>query len=173
MRTHYAIVRLCALSLLSILVLSNIASAQSGKKGKYVCAEANPESLCNAANTCGSASTPCTVNVKRTANGVSATADTPQKKSNAFFCVQPGTQITFKTASKNTGFLVDFGPNSPFDDPDAISGGSKREAQVKAVKSGCYRYSFGACVSGAISGMCRSGVAEAVVTKTTSTATGK
>jgi hypothetical protein len=34
---------------------------------------------------------------------------------------------------------------------------------VTAVKAGCYKYSAGACISGAIQGMCGSAAAEAII----------
>jgi hypothetical protein len=34
---------------------------------------------------------------------------------------------------------------------------------VTARKAGCYKYSAGACISGAIRGMCGSGEAEAII----------
>jgi len=48
---------------LSMFVLDNVTTAQS--KGKYICDEPNPQSLCTADNTCP-ASGPCTVDIKRT-----------------------------------------------------------------------------------------------------------
>ena len=149
--------------LLLICIISAVAAAQSkSKKNQYACAEANPESLCNVQNTCGSESEPCVVEIKRTADSVKVQASIAEPKSKVF-CLKPGTKVTFKTTSKNTGFLVDFGPDAPFDQTDAISGGSSRETTVIAQKSGCYNFSVGACVSGAISGMCRSVQREAVV----------
>ena len=48
---------------LAMFVLGSMAMAQS--KGKYVCDEPNPQSLCTADNTCP-AFRPCTVDIKRT-----------------------------------------------------------------------------------------------------------
>jgi hypothetical protein len=150
--------------LLSLILLAGTAAQAQGKTGKYACAEPNPASLCNAGNACGSASTPCTVDVKKAAgNGASATPSIAGAKGNAFFCVTTSTTVTWQSSSKNTGFVIDFGPASPFDAPDAIIGGAKKPVSVVAQKEGCFKYSVGACVSGAIYGMCGSGRAEAVV----------
>src|ERR1700688_3250626 len=97
--------------LLPIVVLSTYATAQS-KSNKYACSEANPAQLCVAANTCGSASSPCSVDVKRTANAASSTPDIPNAKSNSLFCVKAGTTVQWKSTGKNIGFVVDFGPTS-------------------------------------------------------------
>jgi hypothetical protein len=121
------------------------------------------ESVCNAGNTCGSGSTACTVGVKKTANAASATPNTPNAKGNQPFCVKAGTKITWKSESKNTGFVLDFGPDSPFAS-EAIIGGSERSVPSVAKKKGCYKYSVGACVSGAIDGMCGTAETELVVT---------
>ncbi len=156
----------CSVFLLSTLLLVNYLAAkdQRGGNDKYACSEPNPATMCNASNTCGSASAPCTVDVKRTAYSAAAIPSIPKSKANALFCVKVGTTITWKSTSKNTGFVVDFGPSSPFEPARAIIGGSDRPVSVVAKKEGCYKYSAGACVSGAISGMCGSANAEAIVT---------
>jgi len=153
----------CTLSLLLTVALGNYATAQ--KKSKYVCDEPNPASLCNASNTCGSASTPCTVDLKRTANGASATPGISGAKSNKPFCVAAGTTVTWQSTGKNIGFVVDAGPTSPFDPGDAIIGGSNKAVSVVAKTPGCYKYSAGACMSGAIYGMCKDVSAEIIITK--------
>jgi plastocyanin len=146
-----------------LLLLAGFATAQS-LSSKYACSEANPEQLCNAANTCGSASAPCTVDVKRTSDGASTTSSVPNAKSNAAFCVKAGTTVTWKATSKDIGFLIDIGPASPFEPSGAIIGGSDRSVSVVAKKPGCYKYSAGACMSGEIYGMCGSGTAEMIIT---------
>jgi hypothetical protein len=152
-----------ATCLFAVFVFANLAAAQS--KGKYACAEPNPQSLCNADNTC-SASGSCTVDIKRQGmSGATATPGFPKAKGNSLFCVKEGTTVTFQSSSKNTGFVVDFGPTSPFDPPDAIIGGAQKPVQVVAKRPGCFKYSAGACVSGATYGMCGSGAAEAIVMK--------
>jgi hypothetical protein len=146
---------------LFIVLLAGVSRAQS--KGKYVCDEPNPQSLCNAANTC-SASGPCTVDIKRKGmSGATATPGFPKAKENSLFCVKEGATVTFQSSSKGTGFVVDFGPSSPFDPPDAIIGGSQKPVSVMAKRPGCFKYSAGACYSGATYGMCGSGTAEAIV----------
>ena len=151
----------CTLVALPLVLLVNSATAQ--KASKYACSEANPAQLCNASNTCGSASTPCEVDVKRTANGASSTASIQTPKGNAFFCVKAGTTVTWKSTSKNIGFVVDAGTTSPFEPSGAIIGGADRPVSVVAKTAGCYKYSAGACMSGAIYGMCKETSAEFVV----------
>jgi len=153
----------CTSLLLSFVVSSSYASAQS-KSSKYACSEANPAQLCNAGNTCGSASTPCSVDVKRTSNAASSTPGIPGAKSNSLFCVKAGTTVQWKSTGKDMGFVVDFGPASPFDPAGAIIGGTDRAISVVARTPGCYKYSAGACRSGAIYGMCGETNAELIVT---------
>ena len=85
-----------------------------------------PAQVCNAANTCGSASSPCTVDVKRTANAASSTPGIPNAKSNSLFCVKVGTTVEWKSTGRDIGFVVDFGTASPFDPAGAIIGGTDR-----------------------------------------------
>jgi hypothetical protein len=147
----FAFRRTCLL--LPLVVLSGFASAQS-KADKYACTNANPAQLCSAANTCGSASTPCAVDVKRTSNAASSTPSIPNAKSNSLFCIKAGTTVEWKSTGRNIGFVVDFGPSSPFDPSGAIIGGTDRAITVVAKRPGCFKYSAGACMSGAIYGMC-------------------
>jgi hypothetical protein len=146
-----------------------VASAQQGKNNRYICSETHPGSVCNATTTCGSASLPCVVDIKRRGGtSASSTPDIPNAKGNAPFCVKVGTTVTWQTSSKNTGFVLDFGPSSPFETlntPGTIIGGADRPVSVVAKKPGCYKYSVGACVSGSIYGMCGSSSAEIVVTE--------
>ena len=102
-----------------------LANAQEKRSNKYVCSEANPASICNASNRCGSKTDPCVVDLKRK-GGTSATVTPalPNAKSNTPFCLKVGTTVTWQSSAKNTGFIVDFGPSSPFDTPGAIIGGS-------------------------------------------------
>jgi len=144
------------------LVLASCAFAQS-KSSKHACSEANPAQQCNASNTCGSASAPCVVDVKRTGSAASATAMTQNAKGNALFCVKAGTAVQWKSTGKDIGFVVDMGPASPFEPAGAIIGGSDRSVSVVAKNPGCYRYSAGACMSGAIYGMCGTGYAKLIV----------
>jgi hypothetical protein len=151
------------LILFSVVVLTTIGMADKKGTGKYACSESNPATLCNAENTCGSSSDTCTVDVKRTANSASATPNITKPKGNGLFCVKQGTPVVWKSTQKNTGFVIDFGPASPFEPQDTIIGGSNRDVSVAAKEPGCYKYSVGACVSGATYGMCGSSNAEAVV----------
>jgi hypothetical protein len=145
-----------------LLAGSTLAQAQK-KSGKYACSEPNPASLCTAANTCGSPSTPCSVDVKRTSNAASATPSIPGAKGNSNFCVKAGTTVVWKSDTKHQGFVVDVGPTSPFEgDPDII-GGSQKSVSLVAKTPGCYKFSAGACLSGAIYGMCGNGAAEMIV----------
>jgi hypothetical protein len=149
-------------SLLLLFILADCAAAQS-KRNHYACSEANLEQLRNANNTCGSVSTPCVVDVKRTANAASATAEIQNAKGNALFCVKTGTTVQWKSTGKDIGFVVDMGPTSPFEPAGSIIGGSDRFISVVAKKTGCYRYSAGAFKSGAIYGMCGTGFANLIV----------
>ena len=134
-------------------------------KSKYACSESDPASVCSASNTCGSPSQPCSVDVKRTEDAASATPDIPGARGNSTFCVKVGTRVTWKSDTKHQGFIVDMGPTSPFDPPDDIVGGSSKAVTVKAKNPGCYKFSAGACLSGAIYGMCGNGTAELVIIK--------
>jgi hypothetical protein len=162
----------CGLISFTVLAMAAHISAKGlngdNKKNdnKYVCSESNPGSICNASTTCGSTTSVCNVDVKRSSgNSASATPSIPNAKGNASFCVKVGTTVTWQSASKNTGFVLDFGPSSPFDVPDGtIIGGADRPISVVAKKPGCYKYSVGACVSGSIYGMCGNSNAELVVT---------
>jgi hypothetical protein len=142
-----------------------LANAQEKRSNKYVCSEADPASVCNASNRCGSKTDPCVVDLKRK-GGTSATVTPaiPNAKSNTPFCVKVGTTVTWQSSAKNTGFIVDFGPNSPFDTPGAIIGGSDRSISVVAKRPGCYKFSLGACIAGTVYGMCGSADSEIVVT---------
>ena len=153
-----------SLLLLFFMLLSCAAMLGQSKNGnKYACSEVNPAALCNASITCGSASSPCTVDVKRTASSAEAVASIAKPKGNATFCVSSGTTLTWQSSSKNTGFVVDFGPSDPFAQGGTIIGGSDRSVNVVAKKPGCYKYSAGPCVSGAIYGMCGNANAEVIV----------
>jgi len=158
--------RCAAVSLLLIFMLSGLSAfAQKSKASQYSCKEPNAETLCTAANTCGSETTPCTVSVKKDGGGANVNPSTTDGKSNQLFCVKVGTTINYEAGRKNTGFVVDFGPKSPFDSDESIQGGSKKGDSAVAKNPGCFRFSAGACVSGAINGMCGSRFAEMVVTK--------
>ncbi len=151
-----------AVSLATILLGASTGAQAQAKKGKYACSEADPASLCTAANTCGSTSTPCTVDVKRTSQAASATPSIPGAKGNSTFCLKVGTTVNWVSNTKHQGFVVDVGPTTPFDMDDII-GGSNKSVTTVAKTAGCYKFSAGACLSGAIYGMCGNGSAELIV----------
>ncbi len=140
-------------ALLSVLCIVLLASTAAVAKSKYVCDEPNPASLCTAANTCGSASAPCTVDVTKSGNSSNVKPGVPNAKNNQFFCIRKGTSTVWMTSNKNTGFMVSFGTDSPFDPDDPIIGGANKQINVKANTPGCYKYDAGAFYSGATYGM--------------------
>ena len=133
------------------IVLLTCAAAQA--KSKYVCDEAQPASMCNAANTCGSASAPCTIDITKAGNSSNVKPGIPSAKNNQFFCIKKGTTVVWMTSNKNTGFMISFGTDSPFDPDDPIVGGADKQVTVKANTPGCYKYDAGAFYSGATYGM--------------------
>jgi hypothetical protein len=165
MKTRRIFATLCLAALATVVLVPSLTMAQEQQRGseKYLCSEPNPEAVCTAENTCGSSSTACTVEIKRTSDSASATPVIPNAKGNQPFCVKAGTKVIWKSGSKNTGFVLDFGPQLPFG-TEAIMGGSDRSPSTVANKKGCYKYSVGACVSGAIYGMCESVETELIIT---------
>lgn len=163
MKLHGCFAVTCAALLLMLAVLSSNAAAQS-QSSKYACSEVSPAQLCTTANTCGSASSPCTVDIKRTSDSASSTPSIPNAKGNSLFCVKVGTTVKWVSTEKDNGFVVDVGPSSPFDPAGAIIGGSDRSVSVVAKRPGCFRYSAGACRAGAIYGMCGTANPELIVT---------
>ena len=149
----------CVSLLLPIFVLSTFASAQN--KDAWACTKDSSPQMCTDQNTCSSSG--CSVDVRRTANAASATPSIPNAKGNSLFCIKAGTKVEWKSTGKDIGFVVDFGPNTPFDH-GAIIGGSDRTVTTVAQKPGCYKYSAGACRSGAIYGMCGQANAQVIVT---------
>jgi plastocyanin len=140
----------CAGFLFFVLVLGCTA-AQAQNKNK--CEEAQPESMCTAANTCGSASTPCTIDITRGANSANVKPSIPDAKNNQFFCIKAGTEVVWMSTNKNNGFMVSFGTDSPLDLDGPIMGGGSKRVTTKAVTPGCYKYSAGAFRSGTVYGM--------------------
>ncbi len=165
MKTRYILAGCYVAMAVMLLLLSSFAVSQEKQRGRetYLCSEPNPENACVAENSCGSSSTPCTVEIKRTASDAAVTPAIPNAKGNMLFCVKAGTEMIWKSPSKNTGFVVDFGPDSPFAQ-GTIVGGSDRAVSAVPKTKGCYKYSTGACVSGAIYGMCASVETELVIT---------
>ena len=160
---RFEIRRLWLMSTLLLLAAPGGAQEKRHSHHQSVCSAPHPESMCNESNTCGSASTPCMVDVKRTSDSAAAVASIANPKANAPFCVKAGTKVTWESLSKDTGFVIDFGATSPFDPPGAALGGSDRSVTVVAKRPGCFKYSAGACVSGAAYGMCDSVEGDVIV----------
>jgi hypothetical protein len=85
--------------------------------------------------------------------GASVKPGIPDAKGNQFFCIRAGTKVVWMTSSKNTGFSISFGTDSPFTPDDPIIGGGSKPITVKAQNPGCYKYDAGAFYSGAVYGM--------------------
>jgi plastocyanin len=151
------------LFLLSSVVLLSCATAQAQKKSKYICEEKQPENMCNEANTCGSASSPCTVDITRSADSANVKPGIPNAKNNQLFCIKAGTTVVWKSSNKNNGFTVSFGSDSPFDPDDPIMGGGKKQVRTIAVTPGCYKYYAGAFRSGTVYGMGSGSKSELVI----------
>jgi plastocyanin len=152
-----------ALLLLSCVVPLSCVTAQAQKKSKYVCDENQPETMCNAANTCGSASSPCTIDITRSASSASVKPGISNAKDNQFFCIKAGTTVVWKSSNKNNGFTVSFGTDSPFDPDDPIMGGGKKQVRTIASTPGCYKYDAGAFRSGTVYGMSSGSKSELVI----------
>src|SRR5580765_926102 len=142
-----------AVLLLSFAVLLSTLTAQAQKKSKYVCDEEQPESMCNPANTCGSPSSVCTIDITRGSYSANVKPGVPNAKNNQLFCIKAGTTVVWMSSNKNNGFMVSFGTDSPFDPDDPIRGGGKKQVTTKAVTPGCYKYDAGAFRSGTVYGM--------------------
>jgi plastocyanin len=152
MKIHCYLAALCCLFVLPLLLTSFVTGSDTKKKIKGdVCSASNPASTCAAANTCGSASSSCSIDIKRDQGSyATATPSIPDAKSNKTFCIKVGTTVTFMSSSKNTGFVIDFGSSDLFDHEGAIMGGADRPITVIAKHPGCYTYSVGACTAGII-----------------------
>jgi len=142
-----------ALLLLSVIVLLSSTTAQAQKKSKYVCDEEQPERMCNAANTCGSPSSVCTIDITRGSDSANVKPVIPNAKNNKLFCIKAGTTVVWMSSNKNNGFMVSFGTDSPFDPDEPIRGGGKKQVTTKAVTPGCYKYDASAFRSGTVYGM--------------------
>ena len=149
---------------LMLLLVTAIAMAEDKKKDEQcACSNPNPASLCSAGNTCGSASAPCSVDVKRTSYSSTATPSIPGAKGNSLFCVKTGTTVTWMSSSKNTGFLIDFGASSPFDPPGTVMGGSAKSVSVVAKAPGCVKYNVSATAQNATYGKSKAAQSELIV----------
>jgi plastocyanin len=147
MKNYRYLAVLCCLLVVPLLLTNFVAGSDTKKKIKGdVCSASNPSSICAAANTCGSASSPCSIDIKHSQGSyATATPSIPDAKSSKAFCIKVGTTVTFMSSSKNTGFVIDFGSSDPFDHEGAIMGGADRPITVTAKHPGCYTYSVGAC----------------------------
>jgi hypothetical protein len=152
-----------ALFLLFCVVLPCCTTVQAQKKSKYACDEAQPESLCSAANTCGSASSPCTIDVTRSTDFSNVKPSIPNAKKNQLFCIKAGTTVVWMSSNKNNGFMVSFGTDSPFDPDSPIMGGGKKKVKTIASTPGCYKYDAGAFRSGTVYGMSGGSKSELVI----------
>ena len=165
MRIYRILAILTSLFVLPLFLNLYIIGKDTKKKVKNdVCSASNPASICAPENTCGSASSTCSVDIRRSeGSSASATPSMPGAKSNKAFCVKTGTTVTFTSSSKDTGFVVDFGTSNPFDYQGAIMGGADRPITVTAKHPGCYTYSLGACTAGTIYGMCGEDAAQLII----------
>lgn len=151
-----------ALVLLVILPVFYLASEgqQTSKEDEI----SSWQQSCTPSNICGSAASPCVVDVKRRGgHSASAVPNIPGAKAGTHFCIKAGTAVTWQSSSKNTGFVIDFGAASPFETQRTIVGGSDRPISVVAKQKGHFRYSIGACTPGTVYGMCGSTQNELVV----------
>jgi len=145
------------------VVIVTCTTAQAQKRSKYACEEAQPESLCSAENTCGSLSSPCTIDITRSADSANVKPSIPNSKNNQLFCIKAGTTVVWKSSNKNNGFTISFGTDSPFDPDDPIMGGAKKPVTRKASTPGCYKYDAGAFRSGTVYGMSGGGKGELII----------
>ena len=167
MKIYRTLTVLSSLFVLPLFLNFYVIGQNTKKKIKDdVCSASNPASICSAENACGSASSPCSIDIRRSAgSSATATPNIPGAKSNKAFCIKTGTTVTFASSSKNTGFVLDFGNSDPFDHPGAIMGGADRPITVTAKHPGCYTYSVGACTAGTVYGMCGDDVAQFVISE--------
>ena len=152
----YRFAAVSSLFILPLLLASLNVSQETKKKVKNdVCSASDTSSICSEANSCGSASSPCTIDIRRSGSTyATAKPSIPDAKGNKAFCIKVGTAVTFSSSSKNTGFVIDFGKDNPFDHEGSIIGGADRPITVTAKHPGCYTYSVGACTPGTVYGMC-------------------
>src|ERR1035437_26534 len=126
---HYGISMISLL--LPCIVLLICTTAQAQKTSKYVCDEAHPASLCTAANTCGSASIPCKVDITKSGNSSNVKPGVPNAKNNQFFCIKAGTTTGWMSSNQKQEFVVSFGTDSPFDPDNPIIGGANKPVTAK------------------------------------------
>ena len=145
------------------VVLLSFTTAQAQKKSKYLCDEERPENRCSAANTCGSVSSPCTIDITRGGYSANVKPSIPDARNNQFICIKAGTTVVWKSSNKNNGFTVSFGSDSPFTPDSPIMGGGKKQVTTKAATPGCYKYDVGAFRSGTVYGMSSGSKPELVI----------
>src|SRR4029077_5437831 len=165
MKIYRYLAVLCCLFVLPLLFTNFIVGKDTKKKVKGdVCSASNPASICAAANTCGSASSPCSIDIRRS-QGSYATAkpSIPDAKENKAFCIKVGTSVTFMSGSKNTGFVIDFGSSDPFDHEGAIMGGAHRRITAVAKPPPSHTYSIAACTAGTVYGIYGNADAQLIV----------
>jgi hypothetical protein len=92
MKIYRYLAALCCLFVLPLLLTSYLVGKDTKKKVKDdVCLASNPASICAAENTCGSASSPCSIDIKRSQGTyATATPSIPSAKSNKAFCIKVG-----------------------------------------------------------------------------------
>jgi len=165
MKTYHYLAGLCCLFALPLLVTSFSVGKDTETNIKNdACSASNPASTCAAANTCGSASSSCSIDIRRSGNSyATAKPSIPDAESNKTFCIKVGTSVTFMSSSKRIGFIVDFGEIDPFDYEGVILGGADRPITVTAKHPGCYTYNIGACTAGTVYGMCGNAVTQLII----------
>jgi len=141
------------LFLFACIVQLSCVTAQAQKRSKHLCDEEQPESMCTAANTCGSSSSPCTIDITRAGSSANVKPSIPSATNNQLFCIKAGTTVVWRSSNKNNGFMISFGSDSPFDPDEPIMGGGNRPVTTKATTPGCYKYDVGAFRSGTVYGM--------------------
>jgi hypothetical protein len=149
-----------------LLVVTAHMVANDKKAKPTICSNPHPETLCTAANTCGSKDSPCVLEIKRVGGGqdASVTPNVSGFPKGSPICIAAGTTVKWQGEGKNTGIMVDFAGKSPFEPGGTIMGGSDRPVSVVAKKAGCVKYSVGACNPGSIYGMCGNSDFELIVT---------
>jgi hypothetical protein len=163
MNTQQQVNMRSALFVLSCVVLLSCTTTQAQKKSRYVCEETSAESMCHAANTCGSSTSPCTIDVTRSGNSSKVRPSVAGAKENELFCIKAGTTVIWMSSNKNNGFMVSFGADSPFDPDGPIMGGGKKRVTTIASTPGCYKYDAGAFRSGTVYGMSGGSKSELVI----------
>lgn len=166
MKNRSLVIVLSSVLTLPLLLTGYLDSKDKKKPKNDACAANDPGSICHGPNTCGSLTSECQVDIRRIGQNLAAAKpNIANAKDNDAFCVKVGTTITFKSSSRDTGFVLDFGSSSPFDSGTAIMGGADRPISVVAKKPGCYTYSVGACTAGGIYGMCGEDAAQFIVSQ--------